>query len=244
MSIGSRLRQDTSRMSSSGSEDDMGMDVMGARSFVHRASPRPSPSFSRSRLSDAGMGSMRQPSNELFGSLLGSYEESILNGRMSTTPSRPVDFVAEIGVFGQGKCKPSLKCPPHVILPCPATYYLTPQDNVPSPYGSFICYFLSFNKKKKIIYFLVGLIDLEHGIVNSENPGLMRLPAKGMLQLVTQKKEGRTKETNHFVDHQKPKQNRCQGIPDLVRFQRHAQWNQDVFAAKEVLDFLKTQTQQ
>jgi hypothetical protein len=56
-------------------------------------------------------------------SLVGSYEESILRGRMSTTPSRPLNFVAKIGVLGKGKCKPSLRCPRHVSIPFPAVFY-------------------------------------------------------------------------------------------------------------------------
>ncbi|KAF1913010.1 hypothetical protein BDU57DRAFT_581447 [Ampelomyces quisqualis] len=82
--------------------------------------------------------------------MVGSYEESILRGRMSTTPSRPLDFVAKIGVLGKGQCKPSLKCPPHVTLPFPAVFYSYNTgngrigDNEPSPY--------------------VGLIDLEHSL--------------------------------------------------------------------------------
>ncbi|KAJ8117094.1 hypothetical protein ONZ43_g4291 [Nemania bipapillata] len=36
-------------------------------------------------------------------SMVGSYEESILRGRMSTTPSKPLDFLAQIGVLGLGK---------------------------------------------------------------------------------------------------------------------------------------------
>ncbi len=56
-------------------------------------------------------------------SMVGSYEESILRGRMSTTPSKPLDFVAQIGVLGLGKCKPSLRCPAHVTLPFPAVFY-------------------------------------------------------------------------------------------------------------------------
>ena len=80
--------------------------------------------------------------------MVGSYEESILRGRMSTTPSRPLDFVAKIGVLGKGQCKPSLKCPPHVTIPFPAVFYSYNtgngrlSDNEPSPY--------------------VGLIDLEN----------------------------------------------------------------------------------
>jgi hypothetical protein len=80
--------------------------------------------------------------------MVGSYEESILRGRMSTTPSRPLNFVAQIGVLGKGKCKASLRCPPHVTVPFPAVFYSYASgngrisDNQPSPY--------------------VGLIDLEN----------------------------------------------------------------------------------
>lgn len=87
-------------------------------------------------------------------SMVGSYEESILRGRMSTTPSKPLEFLAQIGVLGMGKCKPSLRCPSHVTLPFPAVYYSyssTPHgrsrtDDGPSPY--------------------VGQIDLENGLPN------------------------------------------------------------------------------
>lgn len=99
-------------------------------------------------------------------SMVGSYEESILRGRMSTTPSKPLDFVAQIGVLGLGKCKPSLKCPPHVALPFPAVFYSyattahvrhTASEDGPSPY--------------------VGQIDLENGLpaaAASESHGTKR----------------------------------------------------------------------
>ncbi|CAK7567657.1 MAG: hypothetical protein SEPTF4163_005625, partial [Sporothrix epigloea] len=86
-------------------------------------------------------------------SLVGSYEESILRGRMSTNPSKPLDFLAQIGVLGLGaKCKPSLRCPAHVTLPFTAVFYSyattsysrsTAEDG-PSPY--------------------VGMVDLENGL--------------------------------------------------------------------------------
>ncbi|QDS71030.1 hypothetical protein FKW77_008152 [Venturia effusa] len=69
---------------------------------------------------------------------------------MSTTPSRPLNFVAQIGVLGKGKCKANLRCPPHVIVPFPAVFYSygnaggRMMDNQPSPY--------------------VGLIDLENSL--------------------------------------------------------------------------------
>ncbi|KAH6582377.1 hypothetical protein BASA50_008802 [Batrachochytrium salamandrivorans] len=72
---------------------------------------------------------------DLFGSLVGSYEESILNGRMSTLPSRPIWFLAEIGVVAIGKCKPSLKCPPHLTLTFPAYFYeLLDNESPATPY--------------------------------------------------------------------------------------------------------------
>ncbi|KAF2401748.1 hypothetical protein EJ06DRAFT_528900, partial [Trichodelitschia bisporula] len=58
--------------------------------------------------------------------LVGSYEESILRGRMSTIPSRPLNFLAQIGVLARGKCRPSLRCPPHVTVPFPAVFYSYP----------------------------------------------------------------------------------------------------------------------
>ena len=53
--------------------------------------------------------------------MVGSYEESILRGWMSTPPSKPLDFTAQIGVLGKGNCKP--KCPAHVTVPFPAVFY-------------------------------------------------------------------------------------------------------------------------
>lgn len=89
-------------------------------------------------------------------SMVGSYEESILRGRMSTTPSKPLEFMAQIGVLGLGKCKASLRCPTHVTLPFSAVFYNYATissgrgraEDGPSPY--------------------VGQIDLENGLPNPE----------------------------------------------------------------------------
>ncbi|KAL8688157.1 MAG: hypothetical protein Q9218_005863 [Villophora microphyllina] len=76
-----------------------------------------------------------------YASMVGSYEESILRGWMSTAPSKPLDFTAQIGVMGKGNCKP--KCPPHVTIPFPAVFYKwgghaggkpSSIDDEPSPY--------------------------------------------------------------------------------------------------------------
>ncbi|KAK0641529.1 hypothetical protein B0T16DRAFT_419999 [Cercophora newfieldiana] len=89
-------------------------------------------------------------------SMVGSYEESILRGRMSTTPSKPLEFMAQIGVLGLGKCKPNLRCPSHVTLPFSAVFYSysttahgrSGTEDGPSPY--------------------VGQIDLENGLPNPD----------------------------------------------------------------------------
>lgn len=88
--------------------------------------------------------------------MVGSYEESILRGRMSTTPSKPLDFTAQIGVLGRGNCRSNLKCPAHVTVPFPAVFYSYPtagsgrsiSDDSPSPY--------------------VGLIDIENSLEKEE----------------------------------------------------------------------------
>lgn len=89
--------------------------------------------------------------------MVGSYEESILRGRMSTTPSKPLSFMAQIGVLGKGNCKPNLRCPPHVMVPFPAVFYsygtgtgrkTASVEDGPSPY--------------------VGLIDIENSLKPEE----------------------------------------------------------------------------
>lgn len=112
------------------------------------------PAFLRSRR--PSYSSDTSPSPLQHASMVGSYEESILRGRMSTTPSKPLDFLAQIGVLGLGKCKSSLRCPAHMTLPFPAVFYSyassahgrSKDEDGPSPY--------------------VGQIDLENGLSNPE----------------------------------------------------------------------------
>ena len=93
-------------------------------------------------------------------SMVGSYEESILRGWMSTAPSKPLDFTAQIGVLGRGNCKP--KCPAHVTVPFPAVFYSwngsgsNTVDDEPSPY--------------------VGHIDLQHSLPSSMPTTIGRKP--------------------------------------------------------------------
>ncbi|KAK3400134.1 hypothetical protein B0T20DRAFT_407956 [Sordaria brevicollis] len=118
---------------------------------IPSSSPQPHFTFRSRRLSHSSEGSPLQ-----HASMVGSYEESILRGRMSTTPSKPLEFMAQIGVLGLGKCKPNLRCPSHVTLPFSAVFYRysstvhgrSKTEDGPSPY--------------------VGQIDLENGLPNPE----------------------------------------------------------------------------
>ncbi|KAJ3129621.1 hypothetical protein HK098_000772 [Nowakowskiella sp. JEL0407] len=191
------------------SSSNLRISIPGSHAHVPQTSPHPlyvSRSPVRSRRSSFGemlshsSGNRRRESvsSELFGSLVGSYEQSILSGRMSTLPSRPIVFIAEIGVIGFGKCKPQLKCPPHINLSFPAYFYeLLDEKSIGSPY--------------------VGVVDLEtlsgYMVVNGDNsdvtsmnndefesvlrqrqteaeefkkkwPGGYRLPFRGQLQII------------------------------------------------------------
>ncbi|KAM3067444.1 hypothetical protein ACMFMG_011592 [Clarireedia jacksonii] len=127
---------------------------LASNTMPHSTSSPQTPIFSRSRRP-----SYTSDVSPLHASMVGSYEESILRGRMSTTPSKPLDFVAQIGVLGFGKCKSSLRCPPHVTLPFPAVFYDYEStshgrrggkaEDGPSPY--------------------VGCIDLENGLPSPED---------------------------------------------------------------------------
>ncbi|KAF8863251.1 hypothetical protein BDZ45DRAFT_670555 [Acephala macrosclerotiorum] len=128
------------------------------RSLTSNPMPLPTSSPQTPAFLDSRRPSWQSDSSPLHhASMVGSYEESILRGRMSTTPSKPLDFVAQIGVLGLGKCKASLRCPAHVTLPFPAVFYsyestahgrTGKSEDGPSPY--------------------VGQIDLENGLPNSD----------------------------------------------------------------------------
>ena len=119
---------------------------------LQAVSSHPSPPFLSSRRP-----SLSDVSPLHHAPMVGSYEESILRGRMSTTPSKPLSFTAQIGVLGKGNCKPNLRCPPHVMVPFPAVFYsygtgtgrkTTSVEDGPSPY--------------------VGLIDIENSLKHEE----------------------------------------------------------------------------
>ena len=63
------------------------------------------------------------------GSLVGSFEESILFGRMSAPASKPFEFFAEISCQGKN-CAPD-KNPMHQTVPFIASHYIHPDENLP-----------------------------------------------------------------------------------------------------------------
>ena len=53
---------------------------------------------------------------------------------MSTNPSKPSLFFADIGVLATETCKSSLRCPPHIVIPFEAFYYNISEYDFPVPY--------------------------------------------------------------------------------------------------------------
>lgn len=81
---------------------------------------------------------------------------------MSSLPSKPIQFLCEIGVIGFGKCRPALRCPPHIHTSFKAYFYEFLDDESPcTPY--------------------VGSID----VVDEGRENGYRIPVKGQLQIVT-----------------------------------------------------------
>lgn len=142
-------------------------------------------------------------------SMVGSFEESILRGRMSTPPSKPLDFVAQIGVMGKGECPANLKCPAHVSVPFPAVFYSYPAstgvrsvaDDTPSPYVGTInldrnlkAVTLATKKKKESSTKKRGANQLEDltdlsvsdAVLDAKLHvgGAYRIPQQGQLQIV------------------------------------------------------------
>ncbi|KAI7898042.1 uncharacterized protein BX663DRAFT_533562 [Cokeromyces recurvatus] len=107
-----------------------------------------------------------------YGCLVGSFEESLFSGRMSSMPSKPITFYCQIGVLGYN-CKPSLKCPSHWSIVFPASFYNLPQqDDTPAtattPY--------------------VGTVDIgEYAATTTTLPKVQpgyRIPPQGQLQVL------------------------------------------------------------
>ncbi|KAF9432886.1 hypothetical protein BGZ76_010183 [Entomortierella beljakovae] len=117
---------------------------------------------------------------DLFGSLVGSYEESILSGRMSTLPSKPLIFTAQIGVLANQDYK---DCPPKLSLNMTSVY---------GPGPSSLSHSLSSHSvptaQDDPILPYVGNLDLDSGFRGSRRfarmPGGMRIPLRGQVQVM------------------------------------------------------------
>lgn len=153
-SVGTSLGDRDGRMSSL---SDLGSVRSQDRRGSYPSFSLSSPHLGPARNSFQGHSSQgrRTSLSRSVGSFVGSYEESLLTGRLSQTPSRPLDFTASIGVLGTGKCKSSLRCPPHLVVDFPAFFY----SDI-SPY--------------------VGQIDLEKATTKRG----YRIPPQGQLQIV------------------------------------------------------------
>ncbi|KAI9229947.1 MAG: hypothetical protein DHS80DRAFT_3157, partial [Piptocephalis tieghemiana] len=133
------------------------------------------------------------------GSLVGTYEESILTGRMSTLPSLPLWFIAQIGVLGLGpNCPAKLRCPPHITLDFPAYFYAHHEESFPSPYVGTLDLNQAINstEKKKRKINLSSPLQTDYPIRSSSpllqspssppvpEPLGYRIPAQGRLQVI------------------------------------------------------------
>ena len=123
------------------------------------------------------MSSVGTITSELFGSFVGSYEESILNGRMSTTPSKPVPFIAQIGVLSLHPSTPiRLRCPPHLSVPFPAVFYSVQDYDSPSPYVGQLDIAAAVAAKRTS--------SPESKLAKSSPVEGYRIPQKGQLQII------------------------------------------------------------
>lgn len=147
----------------------------------------------RRRCSVHSFTSAGQTSN--FGSLVGSFQESLLRGSMSMPASKPLTFEAELGVLGLGRCRPSVRCPSHINLTFPAHFYnlvstaaSSPRadlDGLGSPYVGTID--LDGFYHDQLLSHQMSRLGLETR--NTEMPELplfpgYEVPPKGRLQLV------------------------------------------------------------
>lgn len=138
----------------------------------------PSPNSRRRRRSSASLST--SAGSAPFGSFVGSFEQSLLSGRLSALPSLPLPFVLSIGVLGGEDAPMRLKCPPHISLPFGAFFYSTAVETDSNKNGSPY----------------VGTVDLEaHYLSMLSSPSTAQagppprfpgyqLPIRGQLQLV------------------------------------------------------------
>lgn len=99
-----------------------------------------SPTHSRRRrsltLSGGPAGATPAASPVRSGAFVGSYEHSLLAGRLSAPPSRPLPFLCALGVLGSADAPARLRCPAHLTAPFDAHFYEPAPTAAPSASGS------------------------------------------------------------------------------------------------------------
>ncbi|KAJ3059747.1 hypothetical protein HDU99_006227, partial [Rhizoclosmatium hyalinum] len=131
------------------------------------------------------------PSDLLSGSLVGSYEESILNGRMSSLPSKPVRFTAELHAVAVGKVKnEKLKNVKPIRLGFDACFYeLGGGRSAEEEFGGVSPYVGNVDVEG-----LSGLIDEEESDeikkMRDEWIGGWRVPPRGQIQVLVKNSVG------------------------------------------------------
>ncbi|KAI8086434.1 uncharacterized protein BX664DRAFT_335778 [Halteromyces radiatus] len=142
-------------------------------------STSPSATYHQQRRSSIPLHHYHQHHHHHHG-LAGSYEESLLSGRMSTLqPSKPIWFHCQIGALGHGRVKSSLKCPPHRSVVFPAFFY-DGQSSMNSLNNKWMDESVSTPAFAPPPY--VGTVDLTVDEDNKPSPGY-RIPSKGQLQI-------------------------------------------------------------
>jgi len=121
----------------------------------------PSPTHSRRRrsltLSGGSAGATLGASPVRAGALVGSYEHSLLAGRLSALPSMPLPFLGSLAVLGAPDSPARLRCPAHLTAHFDAHFY------DPSPSASPVtCSPLAKSLGSRDSSPWVGSIDLEH----------------------------------------------------------------------------------
>ncbi|GAA5986931.1 hypothetical protein JCM10908_000959 [Rhodotorula pacifica] len=102
---------------------------------AHSARAAQDPWASRShRRQSSAASNIKSGSLTTSSPFIGSFEDSLLQGRMSAPPAASFDFVASIGVLGSGDLPIHRRCPPHLHVPFSAVFYASTGEPRSSPY--------------------------------------------------------------------------------------------------------------
>ncbi|SCV70801.1 BQ2448_3563 [Microbotryum intermedium] len=162
----------------------------------------PSPQSSRRRRASASAHSISlgtssamswsmPPAVVPHGSFVGSFEQSVVTGRLSALPSLPLPFLASIGVLGGTDAPSRLRCPPHLNIPFEAFFYSGPEGaKGSSPYvgtidlEAYYCSLLHADKSQgdePVLAAADGPIPSKPSLPRF--PGY-RVPVRGQVQLI------------------------------------------------------------